>query len=184
MTKTIWIFGLISGLILSLMMAVTIPFVDTIGSDRGEIIGYTTMVLSFLLVFFGIRSYRDNVAGGSVSFRRALAVGALITAISSLCYVATWEVIYYKIAPNFATKMAESAIQHARASGGSAEEIQRKTVEAQRFIEMYKNPLFNSAVTFLEPLPVGLIITLVSAGILRRKRDGAGGPALATSAAL
>lgn len=183
MKKTVWTFGLISGVILSLMMVVTLPFVDTIGSDKGEIIGYTTMVLSFLLVYFGIRSYRDDVAGGSVSFRRAVAVGALITAVSSLCYVATWEVIYFKFSPNFAAKMAEASIQNARRSGGSAEEIQRKTAEAQRFVEMYKNPFFNSAITFLEPLPVGLIIALVSAGILRRNQGGAGGPALATSAA-
>ena len=51
---------------------------DAIGFDRGEIIGYTSMVLAFLLIFFGVRSYRDNVAGGTVRFGRAFAVGALI----------------------------------------------------------------------------------------------------------
>jgi hypothetical protein len=95
---------MISGAILSAMMLATLPFEDAIGFDRGEIIGYTTMVLSFLLIFFGARSYRDNVAGGRVSFGRALAVSALIGVVSSLCYVATWELIYFKLSPDFVTK--------------------------------------------------------------------------------
>ena len=90
MKKTVWTFGLISGAILSVMMLVTIPFESSIGYDRAEVIGYTTMVLAFLLIFFGIRSYRDNVGGGSVSFARAVAVGLLITAVASMCYTATW----------------------------------------------------------------------------------------------
>ena len=75
------------------------------------IIGYTTMVLAFLLIFFGVRSYRDNVAGGTVRFGRAFAVGALIAVVASLCYVATWEVIYYKFAPDFVHEVSGA---HAR----------------------------------------------------------------------
>ena len=81
MKKTVWTFGLIAGGILSAMMLLTMPFIDRIGTDHGEVIGYTTMVLAFLLVFFGIRSYRDNVGGGTVGFGRALAVGSLIVLI-------------------------------------------------------------------------------------------------------
>ena len=71
MKKTVLTFGLISGAILSAMMLATLPFLDRIGFDRGEIIGYTSMVVAFLLIFFGVRSYRDNVAGGTVGFGRA-----------------------------------------------------------------------------------------------------------------
>ena len=117
-----------------------------------------------------------------MSFGRAFAVGALIVAVSSLCYVATWEVIYFKIAPDFSTKFAAYSLQKAKESGASAAEIQRKTVEVQQFNERYKNPVFNSAVTFLEPLPVGLVIALVSAGVLRRKRTRDGDATLAAQA--
>jgi hypothetical protein len=103
MKKTVLTFGLISGAILSAMMLLTLPFMDTIGFERGEVIGYTSMVLASLLIFFGVRSYRDNVAGGAVSFGRALAVGALIAAVASLMYVATWQLIYYKLAPDCGT---------------------------------------------------------------------------------
>ena len=117
MKKTVWTFGLISGGILSAMMVGTMPFEDQIGFDRSEIIGYTTMVLAFLLIYFGIRSYRDNVAGGSVSFGRALAVGSLIAVIASACYVATWEVLFYKFIPDFRAKYETYMIDRVKTSG-------------------------------------------------------------------
>ena len=169
MKKTVLTFGLISGGILSIMMLATIPFMDSIGFDRGEVIGYTTMVLAFLLIFFGVRSYRDNVAGGSVSFGRAFAVGALIAVVASVCYVATWQVIYYKLAPDFMTKYQAYAVESARASGESQAAIDKRAADMQRLADLYRNPAINVAVTFIEPLPVGLVFALVSAGILRRR---------------
>lgn len=170
MKKTVWTFGLISGTLLSLMMLATLPFLDRIGFERGEVLGYTTMVLSFLFVYFGIKSYRDNVAGGAVGFGRAFAVGAAIVAISSACYVATWEVIYYKLSPDFAAKYQAYTLEKARAKGESEAELQKRAADMEKFAKLYQNPVVNVAVTFLEPLPVGLVVTLVSAGILRRRR--------------
>jgi hypothetical protein len=169
MKKTVLTFGLIAGAILSVMMLATIPFIDRIGFDKGEIIGYTTMILSFLMVFFGIRSYRENVGNGYISFGRALSVGLLITAIASVCYVVTWEVVYFKLLPDFAEKYTNYALEEIRASGASQQLIDAKRLEMKAFVEMYNNPLFNAAITFLEPLPVGLILTLISAAILRKK---------------
>ena len=180
MKKTVWTFGLISGAILSVMMLITVPFQDAIGFDRGAVIGYSTMVLAFLLIFFGIRSYRDNVAGGKVSFGRALAIGSLIVLISSVCYTATWELVYYKLSPDFASKYAAYGIEKARASGASQAELDKKAAEMGKLVEMYRNPFMNAAITMLEPLPVGLLIALVSAGILSRKRrEELGGASLA-----
>jgi hypothetical protein len=170
MKKIVWTFGLISGAILSVMMLLTMPFMDSIGFDRGLIIGYTTMVLAFLLVYFGVRSYRDNVAGGSVGFGRAFTVGSLIVLIASTCYVLTWQVIYFKVTPDFGEKMQAYMVEQSRASGDSPEETQKKAAEMEEFLERYQNPLFNAAITFREPLPVGLIFALVSAGILSRRR--------------
>ena len=170
MKKTVWTFGLIAGAILSVMMLLTLPFEKEIGTDRGYIIGYTTMVVAFLLVYFGVRSYRDNIGGGKVGFGRALAIGTLITLVASFCYVATWEVIFYKITPDFGDKFASYQIEKAKASGGTPESIQRKIADAQKFAEMYKNPIVNVGMTLVEPLPVGLVFALVSAGILSRKR--------------
>src|SRR5579864_9814315 len=98
MRKTV----LVSGL-----MVITIPFADKLGhGGKAEILGYTVIVLSALLIFFGVRSYRQNVSGGRLTFGRGFAVGILITLISSFCYVATWEVLYFKFMPDFADKYA------------------------------------------------------------------------------
>jgi len=170
MKKIVLTFGLIAGAILSTMMLITLPFMDKIGFDKGEIVGYSTMVLAFLMVYFGIRSYRDSVAGGSIKFRRALLVGLLITGVAAICYVVTWEIIYYKIAPDFGDKYAAYAIEKTKKSGATDAQIALQTKEMMEFKEMYKNPLVNIAFTLLEPLPVGILFTLISAGILSRKR--------------
>jgi hypothetical protein len=167
MKRIVWTFGLIAGAVMSIMMALSVPFMD--GSERAAVVGYTGMVLAFLMIFFGIKSYRDNVAGGMITFGRALAVGLLITAVASACYVATWEVIYFKFMPDFGDKYAAHAVEQARKSGASQAEIDKKTKEMDDFKKMYDNPLINVGFTFLEPLPVGLLIALVSAGVLRRK---------------
>jgi hypothetical protein len=174
MRKIVLTFGLIAGAILSVMMLVTLPFQDQIGFDKGAIIGYTTMVLAFLMVFFGVKSYRENVAGGSVTFGRALMVGLMITAVASVCYVTTWEVIYYKLAPDFGDKYAAYSIEKTKQSGATEAQIAKQVKEMTEFKEMYKRPLVNIALTFLEPLPVGILFTLVTAGVLSRKRRVAG----------
>ncbi|MFN2636573.1 MAG: DUF4199 domain-containing protein [Gemmatimonadaceae bacterium] len=176
MKKTVWTFGLISGAIISTLMAVTIPFQDEIGLDHSLVLGYTTMVLAFLLIYFGVRSYRDNVGGGSVRFGRAFAVGALIAVISSVCYVATWEVMYFKFMPDFLSKYQAHELEKARAGGATEDALAKKKAEMDKLAVMYTNPLINSALTLVEPLPVGLVIALVSAGILSRarKRDADG----------
>ena len=171
MKKIVLTFGLISGAVSSLMMVFTIPFMDKIGFGRAEILGYTTLVLSMLLVYAGIRSYRDNVAGGVITFKRALAIGLLITVISCCCYVVTWEILFFnlKSMQHFMDDYAAYMVNQAKASGASPQEIQARLQEMERFKELYKNPLFNAAITFTEPFPVGLIISLISAAILRRK---------------
>ena len=174
MRKIVLTFGLISGAILSAMMLLTLPFQDQIGFENGAVIGYTTMVLAFLMVFFGVKSYRDNVAGGKVTFGRAFKVGLLITVVSSVCYVATWEVIYYQLAPDFGEKFAAHAIEKAKKSGATDAQIAAQTKQMTEFKEAYKNPLVNIALTLLEPLPVGIVFTLVAAGVLSRKRRAEG----------
>jgi hypothetical protein len=169
MKKTILTFGLISGAISSLVMVAILPFKDRIGFERGPVIGYTSIVLSFLLVFFGIRSYRDNISNGQITFLKAFAVGISITVISCICYVATWEVIYYNFLPDFWDKYGAHLVEKLRASGASPAAVQAKLEEVKRYKELYKNPLLNAVLTFIEPFPIGLVITLISALVLRRK---------------
>jgi hypothetical protein len=170
MKKTVWTFGLIAGAIMSLTMVATIPFLSSMGV-HSYLVGYSAMVAAFLLVYFGVRSYRDNVLAGTIGFGRALAAGLLIVAIASVCYTATWEVMYYKFMPDFGTKYAQTQVEHARAAGKSEAEVAKIAADGNKFAESYKNPVYNSALTFMEPFPVGLLIALISAGVLRRRRE-------------
>jgi hypothetical protein len=169
MRKIVWTFGLISGAVMAVFMAITVPFVGDHGT-ADLIVGYAGMVAAFLLVYFGVRSYRDNVLGGSIGFGRAFSAGILIAAISSLCYVATWEVIYYKFMPDFYTKYGQSMVERARTSGKSDAEVAKVRAAMDTMVKRVENPLFVTAATFAEPFPVGLVFALVSAGVLRRKR--------------
>ena len=117
MKKTVLTFGLISGAIVSGMMLLSLTFHDALGFDRSMVVGYASMVLAFLLVFFGVRSYRDNIGGGTVRFGRAFAVGALIALVASLCYVATWELSSSTIAPDYMAKYQTYTLDKARAEG-------------------------------------------------------------------
>ena len=169
MKKTVLTFGLISGVISSSLMVCFIPFYNRIGNDRALILGYTSIVLSFLLVYFGIRSYRDNVGDGHISFAKGFAVGICITLISCLFYVGTWEVLSRTVFQDFMDKYSTAMIAKAQASGASAEVVQAKIDEIQRMKVNYANPVYRMLMTFIEPFPIGLLITLISAAVLRKK---------------
>ena len=168
MKRTVIVFGLISGAIVSLMMVINTAFVDKIGFDKSEIVGYTSIVLSCLFVFFGVRSYRDNVNGGTITFGRALTTGLLIALISSICYVVSWEFVYYNFMDGFMDKYAAYAVEKVKASGGGADAIQTTMEQMNQFKKLYQNPFFNVALTFIEPFPIGVIAALISAAALKR----------------
>ena len=171
MKRIVLRFGIASGLILMAMTSVMLPLNmrGTIDFEYGELIGYSSMVLSFLLVFFGIRSYRDNVAGGEIGFGKAFQVGILITLITCAMYVIAWEIAYFNFFPDFLDQYSAHVLDKMRAAGESEAAIQKTTEQMATMAKYYDNVLFNSAITFMEVFPVGLIVTLVSAAILRRK---------------
>jgi hypothetical protein len=104
MKKTVLIFGLISGVISAALMLAMVPFIYRIGFDKGTVVGYTSIVISLLLVPFGIWTYREDDGEGSITFARAFGVGILITVISCVFYVIAWEIAYYNFLPDFADK--------------------------------------------------------------------------------
>ena len=165
MKKTVLTYGLISGVIGAVLMLAHVPFMD--GGTKGLILGYTGIVLSTLLIFFGVRSYRDNVGHGKISFGRGFAVGILIALISAACYVAAWEVVYYS-SPGVADHVFDKPVEDLKAKGAPQAEIDAAAVRVESFKKLYANPLVNVAFTFIEPFPVGVLMTLISAVALRR----------------
>jgi hypothetical protein len=169
MRKTILKYGLISGLLCAALIAIATPIENSLSLDYGYYIGYTVIVLSFLLVFFGIRSYRENQSGGQISFGKAFLVGISITLITCFFYVLTWEIIYFNFMHDFMDKYSAYMVQKAQASGMSAAALRAQLAQIQKQKELYNNIFYNMAMTFIEPFPVGVVITLLSAAILRKR---------------
>jgi len=169
MMKVVITFGVLSGVVVAVLMSTTTVFAERIGFDRAVFVGYTTILISLLFVYFGIRSYRDNVQGGHITFGKGFTVGILITLISCMFYVASWLVLYYNFMPDFGDKWAAHMVEQARASGASQAEIDAAIKQGEDAKAMLANPFINAAVTFTEPFPVGVLVTLISAATLRRK---------------
>ena len=172
MKKTVLTFGLISGGITTAAMLVSAALSNHVdlASTTGEVFGYTTIVLSMLLVFFGVRSYRENVTGGHLTFGRGFGVGLLITLVSCALYVGTWEFVQYQFFPDFGAKYAQCTIDREKAKGSTPEKIAAVERQMADFQRMYANPVLNVLMTFAEPFPVGVGATLISAAILRRRK--------------
>src|SRR5262245_31629187 len=138
MKKIVLRFGLASGLILVALSAVLMPLCMNGGFDHSEVVGYSAMVLAFLLVFFGVKSYRDTVAGGAIGFGKAFLVGILITLITCAMYVIAWEITYYNFFPDFIDQYSAHVLARMRAAGESAAAIQAKTAEMAEMAKYYK----------------------------------------------
>ena len=141
MKKTVLTYGLIAGVIISVLMGGSLLLADKIGSGHSMLLGYTMMVASFLLIYFGIRSYRDNTLGGQISFGRAFACGFLITLITTVCYVAMWEFLYFNFMPHFMDSYFAAQIHKVQSSGLDPATTAAKVAAIQHSQQLYQNPV-------------------------------------------
>ena len=171
MKKIVITYGVISGLITGGLMLATMPLYETgtLNFDNGALVGYTGMVIALSLVFFGIKSFRDNQVGGSVSFGRGFLIGMSITLIASVFYALAWEISYAKMGERFVQQWTNHELEKLQGAGATEATIQKARDEWKDFWEMYKNPLIRFGMTLFEIFPVGLIISLLSAALLRKK---------------
>ncbi|MDX1911617.1 MAG: DUF4199 domain-containing protein [Saprospiraceae bacterium] len=169
MKQTILRYGLISGAISAALMVATVIYSNSSNNfDRGAIVGYAGILLSMLLVYFGVRHYRDQVAGGVISFGKGFQVGLLIAVVSCVFYVLAWMVVYETIMPDFLETYTRLTVEKMQKAGKFQAEIDQTIIDMQKFGEMYQNPLIRFGLTFLEPFPMGLAVALLSAAILRK----------------
>ncbi len=163
MKRIILVYGLIAGTIVGSMFFITMPLYEKgiLTMENGELVGYSTIIVALSLIFFGIKSYRDNHLQGSITFGKALKVGLLITLIASLIYAITWEVIYNTMT-DFVTQMGDKYFEKLRAEGTTQAKI-------DEYKAIYENPFIRFAMTLMEIAPVGILISLLSAGLLRMR---------------
>ena len=168
MKKLILTYGSIAGIVISAMFVITFSF-SGMDMENGEIIGYSTMIIAFASIFFAIKSHRDNDLNGTINFLGAFKIGLGITLVASFIYILSWMILSNTIAKDFMAEYFQQSIEQLRASDLSETEINEKISEMENFKELYKNPIVKIGMTFLEIFPVGLIISLISAFILKRK---------------
>lgn len=170
MKKIIIVCGLISGLIVTAVMLVSMTMCgQDINYENGMIYGFGSMILAFSLIFVGIKNYRDKYNNGVISFGKAFKIGFFISLIASTMYVIAWAIDYNFFIPDFMDKYAALSIEKLKAAKASTEDINNQAKEMADMKVMYKNPFFFIVMTYAEILPVGLLITLISAAILKRK---------------
>ncbi|PIA79131.1 hypothetical protein BFR04_06320 [Gaetbulibacter sp. 4G1] len=168
MKNTVIKYGLYA--LLSGFLLFGIPFLLGMGVnfDYGELIGYTSMILSLLFVYFGIKHYRDKVNNGKISLGKAIAIGMLIASFSAIG-VALFDYIYTtKINPDFATEYIDYSIKKMEATL-SPEELKIKSAELIQQMKDYGSPGFMAFMMFSTVIILGFIISLISGLILQRK---------------
>lgn len=159
-------YGTIAGLVLASSFAVGYLMNAEI-DDHNVFVGYAIMLIALSMIFVGVRQYRDTVLGGAISFRAAVGVGLGIAAVAALFYVVGWEIYMYATDYSFMRAYIDSAIAAKQAEGVSAAQLAQFTTEMRAFEAQYAQPLYRMAMTFAEIAPVGLLVALVSAALLR-----------------
>lgn len=172
MKRNIIVCGLISGIILAVfMLAVTAMCYKNEDFESSMVLGYASMILAFSMIFVGIKNYRDRFSNGSVTFGKAFTIGLYITLIASTMYVVVWLIDYYLFVPDFMDKYSAHVLREAKTAGVSAVEMDEKVAEITSYKEMYKNPVLVILLTYSEVLPIGLVVSIISALILKRKSN-------------
>jgi hypothetical protein len=134
------------------------------------IIGFSSMIAAFSLIFVGIKNYRDKQNAGIITFGKAFFLGLMISLVASTLYVITWGIEFHFFLPDFIDQYTAKQIQEINAGGLPADQMQKAIDDANEINYNYKNNIFFFAMyTYMEILPVGILITLISSWILRRK---------------
>ncbi len=171
MKKIVITYGILSGLITGGLMLATMPlFVSgAVNMENGLWIGYTGMVIALSLVFFGIKSFRDNYGGGQITFGRGFLIGLSITLIASVFYVIAWEITFARSGEWFMQQWSNGEMDKLKSSGSTEEELKVAKQKWDEFSQLYQNPLIRFGMTLMEIFPVGIVISLLSAALLRKR---------------
>ena len=168
MLRTILIFGVLAGVLVAVPMFAHLVFIGEAVGESTQLVGYSIMLAALSLIFVAVKSYRDTALGGVIKFGPALLMGLGISAVASVIYVIGWEITLALTDYAFIEHYSAALLADAHAKGGA--ELEGAAVEIAHFAEQYRNPLFRLPITFIEIFPVGLLVSLISAALLRNPR--------------
>jgi hypothetical protein len=164
------IYGLLSGTIIVVVITIGIHLSHLFSGFHSEWFGYLVMLVALTFIFVGMKRYRDQEKGGVIRFLPAFGLGLGIAVVAGLAYVFVWEGYLAISHYNFIDDYAASILRAQRAAGASPAKIAAKAAELQALKAQYANPLFRLPMTFMEIFPVGFVVALASAGLLRNPR--------------
>lgn len=165
-------YGLIAGFIVgAILFGSTVAMADKPPSmGWGMALGYASMLIALSAIFIGVKTYRDRDLGGVIRFWPAFGMGLAISFVASICYVLAWEAALMVTKMDFAGEYAKMLIDQKKAQGITGDALKSFVAEMEQFKTMYANPLMRMGMTILEILPVGILVSLISAGLLRNSR--------------
>lgn len=169
MKRNILVFGSISGVLVGALMGLSLWANKSHDETEGMALGYAAMIIALSLIYVGVRNFRDKYNDGTISFGKALRLALGITLIASTIYVLVWLVEFYVFISDFMEKYAAAHVRQAKSSGLSPADLQKRLAEIDSMRVAYRNPIVVILYTYLEIVPVGLIISLLTALLLKRK---------------
>ncbi|MEO6065160.1 MAG: DUF4199 domain-containing protein [Lysobacterales bacterium] len=168
--KYVLTYGLLSGLVVIATMVAGIAFSDQASVFSSAFFGYTVMLVALSFIFVGVKRYRDIERGGIVKFGPAFGIGLGIAAFAGVAYVIGWEIYLAATDYAFIDEYIAGIMKARQDAGASAEAIAKELVKLEEMRVNYAKPLFRIPMTFLEIFPVGLLVSLVSAALLRNPK--------------
>jgi hypothetical protein len=169
MKETVLKYGTISGLIMAVLLFTSIPLAPTLGFNTVGMVLFTGKIAAFIPIYFGIRSFRQTVGGGMLTFWKGFNIGILIVVLASVFYALSWIILYYWVAPDFPNQYFQDFITQLKLHGALAKDITDAQTQFDESKKVLTNPLINAAYAFTDPLEFGIILTLIFTAILRKK---------------
>lgn len=170
MLRTILTYGVVAGLLVGVPLFITAVTMKDEPPAYGMVIGYLTMLVALSTIFVAIKRRRDRDGGGVIRFWPAFGLGIAITAVAGVFYVAAWEAGMAIAGGDFGMMYTDMMLRQATERGASAAELAALSAQMAEFREDYADPLFRLPMSFAEIFPVGILVSLVSAALLRNSR--------------
>jgi hypothetical protein len=167
MFRKILSYGAVAGLIVGIPLSAMVVAMHGHDTHYGLVIGYATMLIALSTVFVAVKRHRDVDLGGVIGFWPALGLGLGISFVASVFYVLAWETTVALTHLDFANGYAKIMIEQKKASGVTGAALAKFTAEMEQFKVQYANPFYRLPMTFIEIFPVGVLVSLASAGLLR-----------------
>ena len=171
MLSNILKYGAIAGIVAGVLVSIqALTISHDVPAAWAMALGFATMLVAFTAVFAGIKRRRDGDLGGVIRFWPAFGMGLAMSVLASIIYAVTWDIFSSLSGGDFAAEYARMMVDQAKASGATGAALDKAVADAEAFRINYANPLYRLPMTFMEIFPMGVLVSLVSAALLRNSQ--------------